>query len=56
MQEYLNQLNEAQLAPVLQQHGAMIVIAGAGSGKTRVLTFRIAYLMSKGVDPSIYWH
>lgn len=51
MQEYLNQLNEAQLAPVLQQHGAMIVIAGAGSGKTRVLTFRIAYLMSKGVDP-----
>ena len=51
MQEYLNQLNEAQLAPVLQQQGAMIVIAGAGSGKTRVLTFRIAYLMSKGVDP-----
>ena len=51
MQEHLNQLNEAQLAPVLQQQGAMIVIAGAGSGKTRVLTFRIAYLMSKGVDP-----
>ena len=51
MQEYLNQLNEAQLAPVLQQQGAMIVIAGAGSGKTRVLTFRIAYLMSKGIDP-----
>ena len=51
MQEYLNQLNEAQLAPVLQQEGAMIVIAGAGSGKTRVLTFRIAYLMSKGIDP-----
>ena len=51
MQEYLNQLNEAQLAPVLQQHGAMIVIAGAGSGKTRVLTFRVAYLMSKGIDP-----
>ena len=51
MQKYLNQLNEAQLAPVLQQQGAMIVIAGAGSGKTRVLTFRIAYLMSKGVDP-----
>ncbi|GHC62687.1 ATP-dependent helicase [Ulvibacter litoralis] len=51
MQEYLKQLNEAQLAPVLQKDGAMIVIAGAGSGKTRVLTYRIAYLMSQGVDP-----
>lgn len=51
MEAYLKQLNEAQLAPVLQKDGAMIVIAGAGSGKTRVLTFRIAYLMSKGVDP-----
>ena len=51
MEKYLEQLNEAQLAPVLQKDGAMIVIAGAGSGKTRVLTFRIAYLMSKGVDP-----
>ena len=50
MQEYLKQLNEAQLAPVLQKEGAMIVIAGAGSGKTRVLTYKIAYLMSKGVD------
>ncbi len=51
MQEYLQQLNEAQLAPVLQKDGAMIVIAGAGSGKTRVLTFRIAHLMHQGVDP-----
>lgn len=51
MQHYLEQLNDAQLAPVLQKDGAMIVIAGAGSGKTRVLTYRIAYLMSKGVDP-----
>jgi len=51
LQEYLQQLNEAQLAPVLQKDGAMIVIAGAGSGKTRVLTFRIAYLMAQGVDP-----
>lgn len=51
MQEYLDQLNEAQLAPVLHIDGPLIVIAGAGSGKTRVLTFRIAYLMSKGVDP-----
>ena len=51
MQEYLQQLNEAQRAPVLQKDGAMIVIAGAGSGKTRVLTYRIAYLMAQGVDP-----
>jgi len=51
LQDYLKQLNEAQQAPVLQKEGAMIVIAGAGSGKTRVLTYRIAYLMSQGVDP-----
>ena len=51
MEKYLSQLNEAQLAPVLQKDGPMIVIAGAGSGKTRVLTYRIAYLMNQGVDP-----
>lgn len=51
MEKYLSQLNDAQLAPVLQKDGPMIVIAGAGSGKTRVLTYRIAYLMSQGVDP-----
>ncbi len=51
MEKYLSQLNDAQLAPTLQKDGPMIVIAGAGSGKTRVLTFRIAYLMSQGVDP-----
>src|SRR5690606_28639138 len=50
MQQYIDQLNEAQRAPVLQKDGPMIVIAGAGSGKTRVLTLRIAYLMSQGVD------
>lgn len=50
MEQYLSQLNEAQLAPTLQKDGPMIVIAGAGSGKTRVLTYRIAYLMSQGVD------
>lgn len=50
MQNYIDQLNEAQRAPVLQKDGAMIVIAGAGSGKTRVLTLRIAYLMHQGVD------
>ncbi|OEY73459.1 ATP-dependent helicase [Salegentibacter salarius] len=51
MEAYLAELNDAQRAPVLQKDGAMIVIAGAGSGKTRVLTYRIAYLMSQGVDP-----
>jgi ATP-dependent DNA helicase UvrD/PcrA len=51
LKNYLNQLNEAQLAPTLQKEGPMIVIAGAGSGKTRVLTYRIAYLMNQGVDP-----
>ncbi|MVX36576.1 ATP-dependent helicase [Myroides sp. LoEW2-1] len=50
MQNYIDQLNEAQRAPVLQKEGPMIVIAGAGSGKTRVLTLRIAYLMHQGVD------
>lgn len=43
-------MNEAQKAPVLHKDGPLMVIAGAGSGKTRVLTYRIAYLMSQGVD------
>ncbi len=50
MQQYISQLNEAQRLPVLQKDGPMIIIAGAGSGKTRVLTIRIAYLMHQGVD------
>jgi DNA helicase-2/ATP-dependent DNA helicase PcrA len=50
MQKYISQLNEAQQQPVLQKDGPMIIIAGAGSGKTRVLTMRIAYLMGLGVD------
>ena len=51
MEKYLSQLNEAQLEPTIQKDGPMIIIAGAGSGKTRVLTYRIAYLMSQGIDP-----
>ncbi|WP_298345676.1 UvrD-helicase domain-containing protein [uncultured Algibacter sp.] len=51
MEKYLSQLNDAQLEPTVQIEGPMIVIAGAGSGKTRVLTYRIAYMMSKGIDP-----
>jgi DNA helicase-2/ATP-dependent DNA helicase PcrA len=50
MHKYIDQLNEAQREPVLQKDGPMIIIAGAGSGKTRVLTIRIAYLMNQGVD------
>ncbi|MCF6296634.1 MAG: UvrD-helicase domain-containing protein [Flavobacteriaceae bacterium] len=51
MSNYLNQLNEVQKEAVLQKDGPMIIIAGAGSGKTRVLTYRIANLMKNGVDP-----
>lgn len=46
----LDTLNDAQRKPTLHKDGPLIVIAGAGSGKTRVLTYRIAYLMSQGVD------
>ncbi|WP_224490570.1 ATP-dependent helicase [Robertkochia flava] len=51
MENYIAELNDAQRAPVLHKDGALMVIAGAGSGKTRVLTYRIAYLMYQGVDP-----
>jgi DNA helicase-2/ATP-dependent DNA helicase PcrA len=49
--EFLNDLNEPQKAAAEHLRGPMMVIAGAGSGKTRVLTYRIANLMSKGIDP-----
>jgi len=48
---YIDQLNEAQKLAVLQKEGPMIIIAGAGSGKTRVLTYGIAHLMKNGIDP-----
>ncbi len=48
--DYLKELNEKQLEAVLHKDGPLMVIAGAGSGKTRVLTYRIAYLMQQGID------
>lgn len=50
MEDYLSQLNTAQQEPTTHVEGPLMVIAGAGSGKTRVLTYRIAYLMQKGID------
>ena len=48
----INSLNEEQLAPLKQIEGAILVTAGAGSGKTRLLTHRVAYLIDEiGVDP-----
>ena len=49
--KYLDELNEAQKEAVINTEGPSMVIAGAGSGKTRVLTYRVAHLMNEGIDP-----
>jgi DNA helicase II / ATP-dependent DNA helicase PcrA len=50
MLDYLSGLNEPQQEAVLHMDGPIMIVAGAGSGKTKVLTTRIAHLMAKGVD------
>lgn len=50
MRDYLSELNERQKEAVLHMDGPIMIIAGAGSGKTKVLTTRIAHLMANGVD------
>lgn len=51
MADFLKDLNEAQQQAVAHVDGPMMVLAGAGSGKTRVLIYRIAYLIDHGIDP-----
>lgn len=50
--DYKNELNESQYNAVMHNKGAAVVIAGAGTGKTRVVVYRVARLIEEGIDPS----
>src|SRR6202012_2997261 len=50
MRDYISELNDRQREAVLHKDGPIMIVAGAGSGKTKVLTTRIAHLLAQGVD------
>ena len=49
--DILKDLDSGQIEAVMQTDGPVLILAGAGSGKTRVLTYKVAYLISQGVNP-----
>jgi ATP-dependent exoDNAse (exonuclease V) beta subunit len=54
-EKILKDLNPEQREAALYLEGPLLILAGAGSGKTRVLTYRVALLTARGVEPSISW-
>jgi len=49
--DYQKELNDAQYEAATTMEGSLLIIAGAGTGKTRTLVYRVAYLIDQGVDP-----